>query len=280
MSKILIIKLGSLGDLIQANGAMEDINKSNPKSHVTLLTSAPYLNFMSKCPYIDEIIIDKRSPRWNIFYLYDLKKILSSHNFTHVFDLQNSKRTEFYSKYLLNKSIWSSTSTILEAGQKKSDFDKEPVLTRMEIQLKKSDIRTVNVKKSNLNWAVVNIRNITKNYFNGKYILIFPFCSPKLGKKKWPYYHILISQLKSKYNRKYHVILVSLIKDASFIIANDTGPAHICSHMNKAGLVLFGSHTSAHKMSIETDKLKAISVKDLNLLKADTVMEKIKKNLD
>jgi hypothetical protein len=50
--------------------------------------------------------------------------------------------------------------------------------------------------------------------------------------------------------------------------------------MNKAGLVLFGSHTSAHKMSIETDKLKAISVKDLNLLKADTVMEKIKKNLD
>ena len=310
MSKILIIKLGSLGDLIQANGAMEDIKKSNPKSHVTLLTSAPYLNFMSKCPYIDEIIIDKRSPRWNIFYLYNLKKILSSHNFTHVFDLQNSKRTEFYSKYLLNKSIWSSTSTILEAGQKKSDFDKEPVLTRMEIQLKKSDIRTVNVKKSNLNWAVVNIRNITKNYFNGKYILIFPFCSPKLGKKKWPYYHILISQLKSKYNRKYHVILapdvneikeakllnaltildqgkslninqlISLIKDASFIIANDTGPAHICSHMNTAGLVLFGSHTSAHKMSIETDKLKAISVKDLNLLKADTVMEKIKKNLD
>ena len=74
--------------------------------------------------------------------------------------------------------------------------------------------------------------------------------------------------------------LISLIKDASFVVANDTGPAHICSHMNKAGIVLFGGHTSAHKVSIETEKFKPISVKDLNLLKAEVVMEKIKKVLN
>jgi len=73
---------------------------------------------------------------------------------------------------------------------------------------------------------------------------------------------------------------MSLIKDASFTIANDTGPAHICSHMDKPGLVLFGSHTTARKVSIETEKFKAISVKDLNLLKAETVMEEIKKFLN
>ena len=33
-------------------------------------------------------------------------------------------------------------------------------------------------------------------------------------------------------------MLISLINDAKFIIANDTGPAHIASHLNK-GLVLF-----------------------------------------
>ena len=49
--------------------------------------------------------------------------------------------------------------------------------------------------------------------------------------------------------------------------------------MDKPGLVLFGSHTSAHKVSVESEKFKAISVKDLNLLKAETVMEKIKKVL-
>ena len=310
MINILIIKHGSLGDLIQANGAMEDIKKSNSKSHVVLLTSAPYFDLMNKCPYVDEVLIDSRLPRWNLFYLYLLKKKLSFYNFTQVFDLQNSNRTKFYSKYILNESKWSSTITTLESEQERLDFDAEPVLKRMEIQLKKSGIKTLNVQKSNLNWAVVNVRNITKNYFNGKYILIFPFCSPKLAKKKWPYFHILISQLKSKYSRKYDIVLapgpneikeakllnahtvldknkalklnqlISLIKDASFIIANDTGPAHICSHMNKAGIVLFGSHTSAHKVSIEAEKLKSISEKDLNLLKADVVMEEIRKVLN
>jgi ADP-heptose:LPS heptosyltransferase len=310
MSNILIIKHGSLGDLIQANGAIEDIKNSYKKSNVTLLTSQQYFSLMSKCPYVDEVIVDKRLARWNLFYLYKLKKKLSSYNFTHVFDLQNSSRTKFYSKYIINLPKWSSTETTLENGQKKSDFDKEPVLKRMEIQLKKSGIRIVNIKKSNLNWAVSNIRHITKDYINKKYILIFPFCSPKLAVKKWPFYSILISQLKAKYGNKYDIViapgpteiedskllnaqvildkgkalkinqLISLVKDASFIVANDTGPAHICSHMNKSGLVLFGSHTSALKVSIESEKFKPISVKELNLLKAETVMEEIKKKLN
>jgi len=310
MSNILIIKLGSLGDLIQANGAIEDIKNSNPSSNVALLTSAHYFELMNKCPYIDVVIIDKRLPRWNLLYLHELRKNLKSYNFTHVYDLQNSSRTKFYSKYILNKPKWSSTQTILEPGQLKSDFDEEPVLKRMEIQLKKSGIKTVNVKKSNLNWAVVNIRDITKNYFDGKYILIFPFCSTKLTTKKWPYYSVLMSQLKAKYNNKYQIVvapgpeeikeskslnahtildqgkslrlnqLITLIKDASFIIANDTGPAHICAHMNKAGLVLFGSHTSAYKVSIESEKFKSISVKDLKLLKTETVMEEVRKVLN
>ena len=310
MTNILIIKHGSLGDLIQANGAIEDVKKSNPKSHVVLLTSSHYFELMSRCPYIDEVLVDKRLPRWNLIYLYKLKKKLNAFNFTHVFDLQNSSRTKFYNKYLLSTPKWSSTETTLEPGQLKSDFDKDPVLKRMEIQLKKSGIKTENVKKSNLNWAIINIREITKNYFNGKYILIFPFCSAKLTKKKWPYFSILISQLKARYNNKYEVVvapgpdeikeskflnthiildkekslklnqLISLIKDASFIIANDTGPAHICTHMNKPGLVLFGSHTSAYKVSIESEKFKSISVKDLGLLKVETVMERIKKILN
>ena len=180
----------------------------------------------------------------------------------------------------------------------------------MEIQLKKSGIKTENVKKSNLNWAVINIRDITKNYFDRKYILIFPFCSTKLVAKKWPYYSVLVSQLKAKYSNKYEIVvapgpdeiieskslnahtildhgkalrlnqLISLIKDTSFVIANDTGPAHICSHMNKPGLVLFGSHTPAHKVSIESEKFKPISVKDLKLLKTEIVMEEIKKVLN
>ena len=93
MSNILIIKHGSLGDIIQANGAIEDIKKSNSKSHVVLLTSFHYFDLMSRCPYVDEVLVDKRLPRWNLLYLYKLKKKLTTYNFTHVFDLQNSSRT-------------------------------------------------------------------------------------------------------------------------------------------------------------------------------------------
>ena len=29
---------------------------------------------MSECPYLDGVLIDKRLPRWNLFYLNNLKK--------------------------------------------------------------------------------------------------------------------------------------------------------------------------------------------------------------
>ena len=120
MSNILIIKHGSLGDLIQANGAIKDIKNFYKNRKVFLLTSQPYAIFMSECPYIDGVIIDKRLPRWNLFYLNSLKKKLARYDFSKVFDLQNSNRTNFYKRFILNKGIeWSSSETTLEAGQKK-----------------------------------------------------------------------------------------------------------------------------------------------------------------
>ena len=69
--------------------------------------------------------------------------------------------------------------------------------------------------------------------------------------------------------------LTSLIKESSFIIANDTGPAHIASHVGAKGLTLFGKHTTAYKVSIERENFKAIEVSDLNNLSAEKVFEKL-----
>jgi len=76
------------------------------------------------------------------------------------------------------------------------------------------------------------------------------------------------------------VELAGLIKKASYIISNDTGPAHMSAHLDKKGTVLFGHHTSAKKVSIETEKFKAINVEDLNLLTAEKVYSSINENLD
>ena len=63
-------------------------------------------------------------------------------------------------------------------------------------------------------------------------------------------------------------------------MANDTGPAHIASHLKKNGIVLFGSHTSAKKVSIENDSFKAISVKNLADLNVNTVIKEIMNSLN
>jgi len=309
MSNILIIKHGSLGDLIQANGAIKDIKNFYTNRKVFLLTTQPYSIFMSECPYLDGVLIDKRLPRWNLFYLNNLKKTLSKYDFSKVFDLQNSSRTKFYKRFIIKNVEWSSTETSLEPGQKKKDFDNHPVLDRMEVQLKKSGIAPEFTKNIDLSWAVENTSHLVKKYTNREYILLFPFCSPKLKNKKWPYYKELIQKLKQEFKNKYSVLLapgpneieaanelnakvvlennqhvtlktlVSLINSAKLIIANDTGPAHIASHLDKKGLVLFGSHTSAEKVSIENFNFKAISVKNLNDLNVDTVLNEAKVKL-
>ncbi len=310
MSNILIIKHGSLGDLIQANGAIKDIKKFYQNRNVFLLTSQPYAIFMSECPYLDGVIIDKRLPRWNLFYLSNLKNKLKKYNFTKIFDLQNSSRTKFYKRFILKNLDWSSSETSLEPGQKKSDFDKDPVLDRMEIQLKKSGIATDFVKNIDLSWALTDISRLVRQYASKDYILLFPFCSKKNPKKRWPYFKDLILRLKQDFKNKYPILLapgpdeindannlngrvvldnnksvdiktlVSLIYNAKFVISNDTGPAHIASHLDKNGLVLFGSHTSAKKVSIENFNFKAITVDNLNDLNVEFVLNKIKTKLN
>ena len=93
------------------------------------------------------------------------------------------------------------------------------------------------------------------------------------------YFNEILLSLKPEtfYNLKQ---LISLINNSSFVISNDTGPAHICSHLAKRGLVLFGSHTTAKKVSIETTYLKTLSVENLNELDVSTVLEHVKKNLN
>ena len=310
MSNILIIKHGSLGDLIQANGAIKDIKNFYKNRKVFLLTAEAYSIFMSECPFLDGVIIDKRLPRWNLFYLKKLKDKLLRYDISKVFDLQNSSRTKFYRKFIIKNAEWSSTETSLEPGQNKNDFDQDPVLDRMEIQLKKSGIDTEFTKNIDLNWATTDISRLLKQYANNEYILLFPFCSVKHQNKKWPYFRELISEIKKDYKNKYPVLLapgpqeieeanklngkvvlddnkpvniktlVSLINKAKFVIANDTGPAHIASHLDKKGLVLFGSHTTAKKVSIENFNFKALTVQNLKDLSVETVLSEVKSKLN
>ena len=308
MSNILIIKHGSLGDIAQASGAIQDIFENHPNNKIFLLTTKPYFELFRKNPHIHEVILDKRLSRMNIFYLYSLMKELKKHNFIKVFDLQNSSRTNFYKNILSAKATnetWSSSITTLPNDKNKAEFDKISVLERFNHQLKTSNLTTQHTLKPDFNWASSNIDEIIKKKDLQKYILLFPFCSPHLKIKKWPYYEKLTDLILEKFNKEYKVVtapgpneikesknfkaipildndkslsisqLTTLIKKSSFVIANDTGPAHIAAHTETKGFALFGKHTTAYKVSIERENFKAIQVEDLNKLSAEKVFERI-----
>ena len=312
MSNILIIKHGSLGDIAQASGAIQDISENHKNDQIYLLTTKAYFDLFKKNPFIYDVILDKRLSRINLIYLYFLMRKLKNHNFSKVFDLQNSSRTNFYKNILFpkkGKDVWSSSITTLPSNIKKDEFDKYSVLERFDHQLKDSNINTLNTLKPDFSWAATDISKI-KNFYNlSKYILLFPFCSPHLSVKKWPYYNKLIELIINRYGDEYKIVtapgpaeiesakevnalsllennnalnipqLTSLIKESSFVIANDTGPAHIAAHVNAKGITLFGKHTTAYKVSIERENFKAIEVSDLNNLSAEKVFERLSSSL-
>ena len=312
MSNILIIKHGSLGDIAQASGAIQDISENYKNDQIYLLTTKPYMDLFKKNPFIHEVILDKRLPKFNLIYLYFLMRELKKHNFLKVFDLQNSSRTNFYKSILFpraDKISWSSSITTLPSDENKEEFDKNSVLERFDYQLKQSGLNTLNTLKPNFSWATSDISEIEKLYKLDKYILLFPFCSPHLNIKKWPYYNKLIELISGKFGDKYKVVtapgpleindakninamalldngkalnisqLTSLIKKSSFVVANDTGPAHITAHTGTKGLALFGKHTTAYKVSIERENFKAIEVTDLNNLSAEKVFERLSNSI-
>jgi len=312
MSNILIIKHGSLGDIAQASGAIQDISENHKDDQIHLLTTKPYYDLFKKNPHISNVILDKRLSKLNLIYLYSLMKSIKKHSFSKIYDLQNSSRTSFYKRILFPnaaKDIWSSTETTLPTGTTKQDFDKDSVLERFDHQLKSSGLNTVNTMKPDFKWSSSDISQIKSYYELDKYIILFPFCSPHLTSKKWPYYNELINLINEKYNNTYKVVLApgpneiketsdintlsvlddgraldisqlsSLIKDSSFVVANDTGPAHMTAHLGSKGLALFGAHTTAYKVSIERKNFKAIQVSDLSNLSAEKVFERLSSSI-
>jgi len=301
MSNILIIKLGSLGDVVQISGALRDIREHHKNEKITILTTSKYINLFKNCPYVDNCLEDERLPRYNIFYLLRLRKIINSLNFNKVYDLQNSNRTNFYRKFLFNVKNWSSSRDIPENKYNNS------VLQRFDEQLRKSNIKTLYTLKPDFSWAAEKANNYNLNT-DKKYILFFPFCSRDLIHKRWPYFSELINLIKQNHPEYYLVVapgpgeieeaksldvkiainnnlplnffeLASLIKKSHLVIANDTGPAHMAAHLGARGFTLFGPHTTPEKVSIEREKFIALQTMDLKSLFADRVYALIKSSI-
>ena len=304
MSNILIIKHGSLGDIVQISGVLKDIREHHKSDKIYFMTTNKFSKLFKNCPYVDNIILDERRARINFFYYFGLFRKLNSLKFAKVYDLQNSSRTHFYQRFL--RSYWSSTRNILTSNETKENFDKESVLERFQIQLKRSGIeKCENTLYPDFNWAVDKDYRIKFQ----KYIYIAPFSSKNLVHKRWPYFKDLINIIKQQHHDldlvtapgNYDEIklakkigleiilnhnnptsiqnLASIIKNSKFVISNDTGPAHLAAHLGCKGLALFGGHTTPEKVSIETGSFLSISSKNIRNISMEEVFDKIDSHL-
>jgi ADP-heptose:LPS heptosyltransferase len=92
--KIMVIRLGALGDFVLSFGPFAAIRAHHPDAHITLLTTAPFARLGRLSPWFDEVVVDRRAPWWDLRALLRLRKTLRGFDF--VYDLQTSGRSSRY----------------------------------------------------------------------------------------------------------------------------------------------------------------------------------------
>ena len=303
-NRILIIKLGALGDCIQAMGAIADIRAHHDQAEISVLTTRAYQKLFERCPHVDHVMIDPRKPRWRPDVLLSLFTQFQRHDFDFVYDLQNSKRTQFYCRFLTGGLPFSGRGKGARFPAPHGNREGVPPLKRLDAQLQAADIRRVQSLQPDISWMADDVSPLLRN--NGIYepfIVLLPGSSAKGLHKRWPHYHQLASLL---IQQGYPVItipgpgeidlcrsipsvvlvketetvldlfeLAGVLSRARYVIGNDSGPTHIAAHLGVTGCALFGPHISAEMTSIKHADFEVIEAKDLNRISADMVFSHV-----
>jgi len=183
MSRILVIKLGALGDIVQATGPMAAIRAHHADAHITLLTSKAYAGFLEASGWFDEIWIDER-PNWkNWRAWFRLRKRLRGGRFDRIYDLQTSDRSSGYYHLMLPgfRPEWSGVAKFASHPHANRKRDDMHTVDRQAEQLNMAGI--ADVPAPNLDWAEADI---SRYGLTAPYVLLVPGGSAHRPEKRWP----------------------------------------------------------------------------------------------
>lgn len=262
--KILIIKFGGLGDIILSLDAIFSIYCHHKNNKIVLITEKPFKSIFTKTGFFEEVLIIKRS----LFYLFDIRQIRKktiSYNFSHVYDLQTSRRSSYYLKYFFKRgSITNGIGKYAKLNHLNPRRNFMHTIDRQKEQMELSNIKFSLM--DNYDWLCDKNIDIPTS----KFALIVPGGSKRRPYKRIPkliYEKIIKFLLKKKIkpiligsldDRKIcsQLSLISkeilnlctltsisqiffLAKHSSFSVGNDTGPMHIIARANKKTVVFF-----------------------------------------
>lgn len=180
---ILVIKLGALGDFIQALGPFAAIRRHHRDAHITLLTTAPFVRFAERSGYFDSVWVTARLGPFQWGARLDLRRKLKSGRFDRVYDLQTSNRSSFlYHLYWPGPyPEWSGIARGCSHPHANPGRDFMHTLERQTEQLNLAGIE--HVPAPDLSWAESRTGRFS---LAGRYALMIPGGAPHRLEKRWP----------------------------------------------------------------------------------------------
>ncbi len=299
---VLIIKLGALGDCIQAEGAVRDVRAHHPDDRLLILTGTAHAALWDRCPHLDGVIPDPRRPRWRLDTLWQLKAALDPHSVKRVYDLQNSGRTAFYRRVLLPRAQWSGRAAGARWHAPHGNREGVPIHQRLCGQLAAAGVPTAYCAAPDLSWLAADADMVLRHHdLAPPYIVLLPGSSTRGAHKRWPHYARLADLLTEAGHRVVTIPgpgeqplcrtiparmiggdppltlaeLAAVLSRAAFVIGNDSGPSHLAACLGVPGLALFGAHMPAKLTGIERPGFAALQAEDLSEITAESVFQRV-----
>src|SRR5262245_30737591 len=90
--RVLVIRLGALGDLLLCVSAFQAIREAHPRAQLALLTQPAWVDFARAMPWFDQIVADARPRGDQLTAWWDLLRRLRDFDMDRVYDLQGKRR--------------------------------------------------------------------------------------------------------------------------------------------------------------------------------------------
>jgi len=295
--KILVIKHGSLGDIVFALEPILAIQKKFNNTVIDLVTEEKFIPFFKKMNMFHQFLIDNRTDFFATLGL--IKKIIFG-KYDLVIDLQNSKRTNlyhFFIKIFSKAKINGSRSNVHERYIIPSQGTESPTQGLL------NQLQLLGIEKINADFSWLENNHGNSDFENKNMVMVIPGVSQSGRYKQWPPSNF--QQLCFLLEKKgFHICLVGTKHDADaitpilnycnniinlidksppdiiysaaskckLIISNDTGPGHIAalSNVNTLWLALDNQITKSNlsykknNFLILKEKMNQITVNEVN----------------
>jgi ADP-heptose:LPS heptosyltransferase len=297
--RILIIKHGSFGDLLIAEGAMRDIANHHAGDEIAVLTGPAYRRIFERCPYVQHVLVDARCPRWRIDLLYQLWQTVRFDRFDIIYDLQKSSRTAFYRRLLAPRAVWSGS-----APGSTLPFVKPPQPHTLQdeytAQLEAAGVPVHFTPRPDLSWMVDDVSEVLCEAGVGKhYTVLLPGASARHAHKCWPHYAELARRLLAAGHLVVTVPgpddlavcqsmpgimltgrgpyldffgLAGVLRGAAFVVGNDSGPTHLAALLGTPGAALFGAGGQKYMRNMQRGPFTCLYREDIGAIPVEEVI--------